>query len=263
MSGFAADWLSLREPLDHAARSRKILLAVRDHFTNDSNLSITDIGSGTGSSIRALQPVFDQDLSWHLVDKDETLLDKAGRDKTTAKAVLADLSISLAPLFSHTSGLVTTSAFLDLVSEGWLNNLVREVTARNIPFYAALTYDGRARCYPELPGDRAVLDAFNKHQKTDKGFGPALGPDAAATALNRFRKAGYEIRSANSDWQAGSNNKEFQKMLLTGWRDAAAETDPSKSGVFNTWLAKRFELLESEKTAALTVGHQDFFAFPR
>jgi len=40
----------------------------------------------------------------------------------------------------------------------------------------------------------AVIAAVNCHQRTDKGFGPALGPDAAADHGRRgFRGAGFAV----------------------------------------------------------------------
>src|SRR5262249_41692123 len=70
--------------------------------------------------------------------------------------------------------LVTTSALPDLVSPEWLDRLVAEVAARRLPFYAALTYDGRAVAAPPQRFDDELLAGFNLHQRTDKGFGPAL-----------------------------------------------------------------------------------------
>ena len=75
--------------------------------------------------------------------------------------------------------LVTTSALLDLVSDDWLERLVIEAAARRLPVYAALSYDGRARFDPADPLDIEIVAAVNRHQRTDKGFGPALGPSAA------------------------------------------------------------------------------------
>ena len=74
--------------------------------------------------------------------------------------------------------LVTTSALLDLVSAEWLERLAVEAAARRLPVYAALTYQGSASLDPAEPFDLEVIAAVNRHQRRDKGFGLALGPEA-------------------------------------------------------------------------------------
>lgn len=263
MTGFSSEWLALREPIDHAARSEEILSAVVHYFAQDDALRITDIGSGTGSTLRALKPILNQKLSWHLIDYDESLIDVAKAEAGTdiVSFTLTDLSKSLNEVFEEKPSLVTTSAFLDLVSEEWLRNFVKEITAYKVPFYAALTYDGRAGCMPELALDVDVIAAFNKHQKTDKGFGPALGPDAAETAMRLFKEAGYVVVNAQSDWRGNKDHKGFQKMLLDGWRIAASEIEPDKSEDYQAWFDERTQLID-ETDANVFVGHEDFLAVP-
>ncbi len=263
MSGFSAEWLALREPIDHAARSDEILAGVAGWFAKDKHLNITDIGSGTGSTLRALKPVLGQTITWHLVDHDDALLEvaKAEAQGDHVDFSLADLSTSLDALLDHQPDLITTSAFLDLVSMDWCEWMVKEVTDRKIPFYAALTYDGRAGCEPVLNTDKDVLVAFNAHQKTDKGFGAALGPDAAETTIVLFEKAGYKVNLAQSDWIGHARDKAFQKMLLDGWYNAASEITPDKEAEFKGWLSQRFELIDNSE-ASVFVGHKDIFAVP-
>lgn len=263
MSGFSAQWLALREPIDHAARSEEVLAGVAGWFARDTAMNITDIGSGTGSTLRALKPVLPQKITWHLVDHNDTLLEvaKAEAQGDHVDFSLTDLSITLDAMFSHKPDLITTSAFLDLVSKEWLEKMVMEITSRRIPFYAALTYDGRAACDPVLEEDKTILAAFNTHQKTDKGFGPALGPDAADTAIRLFQDAGYQVSAAKSDWVGNSKHKAFQNMLLEGWCNAGSEIEPDKAADFKNWLLERADLIKASD-ATVFVGHKDFFAVP-
>ena len=264
MSQFSAEWLDAREPVDHIARSEYVLSAVAHYFMNDDQLRITDIGCGTGSTIRALKPILPNELSWHLVDNDDALLARAKKSLMGDRLVfsLSDLSKSTDVLFSTDPSLVTTSAFLDLVSFEWLESLCHEITHREIPFYAALTYDGRAGCEPEMFKDAQVIAAVNKHQRRDKGFGTALGPDAAAEAIRLFEEAGYIVTHSNSDWRGDNRHPEFQRLLLEGWAEAACELEPNNAGIFEDWLADRLKMIR-EGTSSVYVGHVDFFAVPR
>ncbi|MDJ0613082.1 MAG: class I SAM-dependent methyltransferase [Rhizobiaceae bacterium] len=264
MSGFSSEWLGLREPVDHAARSEEVISALRHYFLNDWKLVIADIGSGTGSTIRALRPVIGQDLTWHLIDHDDSLLAEARKHAEGDRVMFteSDLSQRLDAIFKPAPDLITTSAFLDLVSHDWLEKFVREVTIREIPFYAALSYDGRTSCNPPNDIDREILSAFNKHQQTDKGFGPALGPDAADTAIELFETAGYIVCKSKSDWKAGADHNEFQRQLLSGWREAAIEILPDSRQVFDLWLDERLALIDENENSVL-VGHKDFLAVPK
>ena len=90
--------------------------------------------------------------------------------------------------------LITISALLDLVSEAWLDRFAGNVAARALPVYAALTYDGRIDLSPcTIRSMRPSSAVVNAHQRTDKGFGPALGPSAAAAAISGFEALGYSV----------------------------------------------------------------------
>ncbi len=263
MSGFSPEWLALREPIDFAARSDEVTAALAHYFLNDTDLHIVDIGGGTGSTIRAIAPILPSNTRFSIIDNDPALLKKADELSSTYRAelTLCDLSTDLSPIFSKNADLIATSAFLDLVSENWLTKFVDEIVKHRLPFYAALTYDGRAGCDPSHSLDSETIIAFNQHQRTNKGFGNALGPNAAATALSLFKDRGYHISKSKSDWKAGPNNAEFQKQLLIGWANAASEIHPDMSGQFSKWLEDRLNLI-NEGSASLFVGHVDFLAVP-
>ena len=91
-----------------------------------------------------------------------------------------DLNHDLEAALDGPVDLVTTSALLDLVSDEWLQRFVVETAARRLPVYAALSYDGRIEMTPADAADEKIIAAVNAHQRTDKGFGPALGPDGGA-----------------------------------------------------------------------------------
>ena len=77
------------------------------------------------------------------------------------------------------AGLITASALIDLVSAAWLEELAALVRQTDCGLYVVLTFDGRIDWQPAHPLDLAVRNLVNRHQRTDKGFGPALGPERA------------------------------------------------------------------------------------
>lgn len=264
MSGFSADWLALREPYDRAARSRVALDAVASAFADRVSLSMVDLACGTGSTLRALTQHLPGRQEWRLVDNDLGLLLRAGQTSipgVTITTVPVDLARDLEVALDGPVEMVTTSALLDLVSPAWLERFVVETAARNLPVYAALSYDGRISFEQSDPLDSRIVAAVNRHQRTDKGFGPALGPTAAADAIGRFQRLGYSVVHSPSDWVFGPDDRSIQLETVAGWASAARDIGDMSLGDIANWLVRRREAIAAGHSS-IRVGHVDFFALP-
>jgi hypothetical protein len=265
VTGFAADWLALREPYDRRARNPAVLDALASAVAHLSSIAVVDLACGTGATMRAISPRLPDRQSWHLIDNDLGLLaraaDLAFRANTAARATPVDLARDLEAALDGPIDLVTTSAFLDLVSAEWLDRFVIELAARRLPLYAALSYDGRALLAPEDPNDGAIIAAVNRHQLIDKGFGPALGPGASAGALARLEAVDYTVVHGTSDWHLAPHDRDIQAQIVAGWAGAARELADLPLSTVVSWLARRRDLIATGRSA-VRVGHVDFFARP-
>ncbi len=260
---FSADWLTLREPFDRAARNEKVLDAVVAAFAGRPAIGIVDIACGTGSTLRALSPRLAARQNWRLVDNDLSLLARAAAASSPQARVTTmpvDLVRDLEMALDGPIDLITTSALLDLVSDEWLERFAIEAAARRLPVYAALSYDGRAELAPADAYDARIVAAVNAHQRGDKGFGPALGPEAARAAVTRFEKVGYAVTHGEADWVFGPQDREIQNQTLAGWATAARENGLPLADVAN-WLTRRRDLVASGRSS-IRVGHLDLFARP-
>lgn len=249
--GFSADWLALREPADLAARDADLLrrAAALARAGSAAPPVIVDLGCGTGTTRRAFGATL-EDAVWRVVDADANLLALArGEAHQTDLNRIDDLPLQGA-------GLVTASALLDLVSIDWLDRLIARLKDMRLPFYAALTYDGEMDWTKRHAGDAAVTRAFNQHQRGDKGFGPALGPQAAEAAAARLRAAGFRVTEAASPWRLGPDRAELQRELLAGIAAAAAEAGAEGC---DDWLRAR---LASLQEGVCRIGHRDLLALP-
>lgn len=249
---FDAAWLDLREVADHAARDPSLLDEARRYATAIENPLLVDLGAGTGSTQRALAL---PEARWRLIDRDGTLLGLAARrggDRTETCAM--DLArVDALPL--HGARLVTASALLDLVGDAWLEALVARLAAGRTALYAALTYDGVMRWTPADHDDDTVTEAFNRHQRGDKGLGAALGPAAAERLRHVMAGHGYRVRIAPSPWQLGPDSIALQQALLAGIAGAAAEAGFAA----HDWLERRLATLA---TMSCHIGHVDVLAVP-
>jgi Methyltransferase domain len=265
VSGFAPDWLALRESHDLRARNAAVLNAVIASLTGQSEMDIVDLACGTGSTLRALALRLPAKQNWRLVDNDCGLLAHASKS-TRPRSVMvttieADLNRDLGALLGHKTDLVTTSALLDLVSSAWLQGFAHTAAARSLPVYAALSYDGRIEIAPADEFDKAIMTAVNAHQHTDKGFGAALGPLAAQAAIAQFEALGYAVVHEQADWIAGSQDQPFQIEILRGWASAARELGQLSGSDIDKWLIRRTDFVAAGHSS-IRVGHIDFFAQP-
>ena len=265
MSGFSAEWLALREPYDAAACNAAVRDAAIASIAGLDPVSIVDLGTGTGSGLRALAPLIPTRQTWRLVDNDLSLLARAAETERPARVqvtgVPIDLAHDLEAALDGAVDLVTTTALLDLVSAPWLERLTVECAARRLPFYATLTYDGRIEFSPRDPADAAIVAAVNAHQRTDKGFGPALGPKAAAEAITRFTTVGYFVDRQPADWVLRPRDQDIQNELLAGWAGAARAIGMLQLEYIVGWLTRRRDLVAAGRSST-RVGHIDLFARP-
>jgi SAM-dependent methyltransferase len=265
MSGFSAEWLALREPYDARARSPAVLDATVALLKDYPSITVVDLACGTGSTLRALAPRISTQQNWLLVDNDLGLLARATAMTrpmgVTATAIPLDLNRDLEAVLDGHVDLITTSALLDLVSDAWLERLAVEIAARSIPIYAALSYDGRIELGPSDPFDAAIIAAVNGHQRTNKGFGPALGPAAASLTIARFEKLGYSVVHGASDWVIEPDDRDIQNEILAGWAGAACEIGDVALADTVRWLTRRREAVTGG-LSSIRVGHVDIFARP-
>jgi hypothetical protein len=265
MSGFTADWLALREPFDARARNAGVRDAAVAALGDRSVVGIVDLACGTGSTLRALAPHIAARQHWRLVDNDLGLLlrasDTARPARVTVTTKPVDLVRDLEIALDGAIDLVTASALIDLVSAEWLERLAIEVAARSLPIYLALSYDGVVSLTPADAQDGALIAAVNAHQQTDKGFGPALGPQAVAAAIARFEAVGYAVVQGRADWLMQPADRDMQRQLLDGWAAAAREMGDVALADTAAWLTRRRGAVDAGRSS-ITVGHVDLFARP-
>jgi SAM-dependent methyltransferase len=263
---FAADWLALREPVDHRSRAGHLDARLARLGAVAGWRTVADLGSGTGSNLRYLAPRLPWGRRWTLVDHDAELLAALPEpaDPTTRIArVRGDLDgAGLAAAAG--ADLVTASALLDLVGRPWLERFVETVVASRSAVLIALSYDGRVRWEGGRadPDDTWMAAQVNRHQRGDKGMGAALGPEAPAAARDLFERAGWTCTLAPSPWVlSGADDLPLARAWLAGWADAARRVVPAEAARIDAWRARRTAHL-ADGRVAVRVGHLDLLALP-
>jgi hypothetical protein len=257
MSGFSASWLDLREPADRRARDEDLAREAAEILGAADSPVVVDLGAGTGATVRALSPLLARPARWRLVDSDTGLLALAAeRGGSAVETIEMDLS-GLVVLPFEGATMVTCSALLDLVSRSFLERMVASAASHHLAIYAVLSYDGTVGMEPVHALDQAVVEAFNRDQRRDKGFGPALGPDAARILIEVLHRAGYRVRTAETPWRLGPEDAAMIEELVKGIAQAVSgELDAE---AVDDWLAFRLAHVDD---CGIVVGHVDVLAVP-
>jgi hypothetical protein len=262
MSGFSADWLALREPVDHRSISPLVRDAVRKWVGPRKQIDIIDLGCGSGSNLRGLAPYLPAAQRWRLVDWDQALLDHA-RTAIVATGKEIDVSFEQADLmkdYAHVldkpAGLITAAAFFDLVSVQWIADFCEALAQRRLPLYTVLTYNGEEEWAPAHPHDVAMLAAFHAHQQSDKGFGPAAGPGAIEALRKALEAQDYTVIIDESPWRMDRGDARLIAELAAGTAQAAVESGQVSESIAAEWLVAR------RNAETCRIGHVDLFAYP-
>jgi SAM-dependent methyltransferase len=266
MSGFAPEWLALREGADHRSINHAVRFALLEHVVQSNSISIADLGCGTGSNFRSLAPEITASQSWLLVDHDPQLLQLAAAltaDLAKARSInvrvhQADLSSGDLSAIAAQSDLITAAALFDLVSPVVIDTMVQSIADAGTAFYTVLTYDGMAAWLPEHPLNSMMRDAFNEHQQTDKGFGAAAGPHATDVLAQAFTRHGYRVMRGKSPWVLDAGLATLREEADRGWAGAVVETGAVTANDAEAWLSLR----QGNVAAVSIIGHEDLLALP-
>lgn len=270
---FAVDWLSLREPADHRARSSDLTARLNEWVVaryqsrrNRRPVAFADLGSGAGSNAMFLAPRIGVPQHWTLLDQDAALMAVAAERMTVLDVPLQTVIAALSPQtlgyrIPDEAEVITASALIDLVSESWLESLSASAGERRAAVFVVLSYSGQFSLSPVHPDDGLIRQLVNEHQHGNKGDGAALGPDAVSALKRCLTDRDYTVTTADSPWQLRASDSDLQVALLQGWCAAAQEQQPGSDGRISQWHEQRHQQALNG-TLEITVGHQDLLAVP-
>jgi trans-aconitate methyltransferase len=260
------EWLSLREPADHKARSRHLVERLAPLLPAE-DLIVHDLGSGAGSMMRWLGPQLPGPQHWVLLDLDDTLLAHAVAAAPPRPLGDAALSVTtrrgdvtrIAAADLADATLVTTSALLDLLTADEVAAIASACVKSGCPALFTLSVTGRVALAPVHPLDAAIEAAFNAHQRRTVDGRRLLGPDAVAHASNAFTRLGAEVHVAETPWQLGADDVGLVVEWLAGWVAAACEQEPTLMDPARDYLRQRLAQA-AEGVLNVSVGHADLLA---
>ncbi len=263
----SAAWLTLREPVDAAARAPDLVEKVRSCLPTDRVAEIHDLGCGTGSMARWLAVQLDGPQQWVLWDRDSDLLALAAASPPYQGADGAAVTVEtrrcditrLEPTELAGADLITASAVLDMMTAEELDRLVATCAGASCPVLIALSVTGCVDLVPSDPFDQRVTDAFNAHQRRTVGRRRLLGPDAVGAAVDRFARLGMDVLVRPSPWRLGPGQAALAAEWLHGWLAGACEQQPELRAEARAYAQRRLAAAAAGRLS-VTVNHLDLLA---
>lgn len=264
-TSFSTDWLKLREPFDHGARSAELVSRFSGAVAAERP-RLLEIATGLGSGARFVAERFGREIDWTLLDHDDLLLNdlhkemEAWNPKLKYQTVQHDLQ-DIGGLPDAIDG-VTTQALLDLVSYSWLTQFADWLADHRLPLLAAISVDGRMSWSVPDEADDCVQAAFKTHQTWDRGFGPSPGVGAVDALCERLTARGYQTTQVDADWIIPEHAAQMMTFMIDGIATAALEacrTVGATPADVQGWQRRRREQVGR---IGLCVGHTDMLALP-
>jgi trans-aconitate methyltransferase len=271
---YSSTWLELREAADAEARAVDLVEHVNRLLSGLGQLSVHDLGCGTGSMARWLSPRLPATQHWTLHDRDPDLLELAA-DSLLSRGVDAETRLGDITALEATdlegASLVTASALLDILTRDEIDRLAAACTTAGCPALLTLTVVGRVDVTPWEPLDNVLCDGFNDHLRggardtTPTDRRRPLGPAAADAAAEAFRRYGATVLVRETPWTLGAAHSELIAEWLRGFVPAAAAQLPLSGGglddAVDAYLDRRLDQAAAG-TLQVTVEHLDLLALP-
>lgn len=153
---------------------------------------------------------------------------------------------------------ISYSAVLDLMSKSSIIKALKRANDINV-IYFSLCFNGMVKWTPSNIFDKYILSFFNNHQRTDKGFGSALGFKSIDFLKRYAIKKDMNITTKNSPWvinNKSNKDKTFMNRYLLDVKKALFHMEGIDKDILRKWFNEKKNDIES-KSIKLYVGHQD------
>ena len=285
---FNSEWLEERFRFDNAARNKRVEAAFFDFISDLENISIVDLGSGTGANFLYFFDKIEINQRWFLIEKDRRFIEptlerleyfaaqkgysiqknhqslKIQTDSKRAEISLINESFfKLQDLVDLKNiDVIMAAALFDLLTEKQFETIAALIFSNNIPLLATMNYFDTI-FHLKSESDRKFINSYNDHMRREQLFGRSLGNAIVPFMENYFIKNDIHFLKGSSDWKIKNADFRMQKILLDFIENAVSELldNGEENDLFKKWMLQKRSLSE-KKLLGIRVAHFDFFALP-
>ena len=286
---FSKSWINMRVDYDNISRST-VLVDHINKLSQEDDIDLIDLYCGSGNF---LIWSLDKNILFNnciLVDHDIKLL----------KSIKSNLRTHLRPMYniqSNTNNLdfllkknsktlstisikkndcdsyiysseryhvISYSAALDIMPKPSIVNALKRIKKNNI-LYLSLCFNGQVRWTPTNTFDKYILTFFNNHQRSDKGFGKALGSKSIEFIKQKADKLNLNITVKNSPWiikNKFEKDKVFMKRYLLDIKKSLLHMEGIDKDILRKWYQDKKSEIDNKKIQ-LYVGHNDILLYKK
>ena len=286
---FSKSWINMRVDYDNISRST-VLVDHLNKLSPEHDVDLIDLYCGSGNF---LIWSFNKNILFNnciLLDHDIKLL----------KSIKSNLRTHLRPMYSIQSNtnnlnllikrnsktlssisikkndcdgyrylsekyhVISYSAALDIMPKPSIVSALKSIKKNNI-LYFSLCFNGQVRWTPTNTFDKYILTFFNNHQRSDKGFGKALGYKSIEFIRQKSDKLNLNMTVKDSPWiikNKFSKDKAFMKRYLLDIKKSLFHMEGIDKDILRKWYQDKKSEIDNKKIQ-LYVGHSDILLFKK
>ena len=284
---FSKSWINMRVGYDNISRST-VLVDHINKLSQEHDIDLIDLYCGSGNF---LIWSLDKNISFNnciLVDHDIKLLKSIKSNlRTHLRSIYEfqsntnNLDLLIKKKFKTVSSVsikknncddyiyssekyhvISYSAALDIMSKLSIDVALKRIKKNNI-LYFSLCFNGQVRWTPTNTFDKYILKFFNNHQRSDKGFGEALGYKSIDFVRKKAHKLKLDISVKDSPWivkNKSDKDKVFMKRYLLDIKKSLFHMEGIDKDILRKWYQDKKSDIDNKNTK-LYVGHNDILLY--
>ncbi len=282
---FDPSWLDERFAFDSAARNEVVEETLLSFTGKKEQLTIVDIGSGTGSNAVYFFDKFPYQQQWYFLELDPLLLRYSlsrlgaiaaqrkmetdldlnslkvkGVTKKININTICDSFLEIDKLLDLKSvDVVTAGAVFDLLSVQQFEDFARLLHENGVALLSTLNYAGMSFSDDD-PLNNHYVDLYEQHMVRDQEYGHSLGKEVTNVMTDFYDKNKINYHIGKSVWNIHEQARKMHNFLFGFMEKAMQDMIPDAFDFqqFEKWLTRKRELSKEEKLT-IVVEHYDLF----
>lgn len=279
-------WHDERFEFDCKARNEKVEQACFHHFFGKNEMTIVDLGSGTGSNCLYFFEKFPAKQNWIFIETEERISkyalkrltreaeskgyfvnlegDKLVLKKDEREVHIEYITASFLDLVNLVNlnevDLVMASAVFDLISFPQFVAFGSVLLEKQLPLLTTLNY-AEMNFESDDPSDPFFIEKYESYMNRPQSFGKAMGKKCPRILVDFFQKQQANLEFGSSIWKLeGKPAKGMNNHLLNFMETATLEVmdEEDEKALFEKWIENKRRMTDSG-TLNTYVQYYDLF----
>lgn len=265
-------WHDERFNYDCEARNQKIEQVCFHHFYGKKEMTIVDLGSGTGSNCLYFFEKFPSQQNWIFIEQEEKVsqyaLNRLGieADKGGYEVIHGDRSLELKKEGRNIKieyitdsflnivdlvdldkiDLVMASAVFDLISFSQFVDFGSVLLEKKLPLLTTLNY-AEMNFNSDTPSDVVFIEKYESFMNRPQEHGKAMGKKCPRILVDFFQKQEATVEYGPSIWKLEGESAQVMNHHLLNFMESASNQmieDEEERMLFKDWITSKREAVE-------------------